>query len=123
MQTKYMAIAAHIRTAIDNGTYRPGHQIPTEAELMKTHDASRPTVKRGLDLLRHERRITSIPGCGTFVLAPRPPQTEHPDITRLRTWLTQHTPEAMANDLANPIDVAIRLLARRATQTVASEGD
>lgn len=65
---KYVVIVNAIQERIENGTYPPGWTMPSEAELMKEFDASRPTVVRALDLLRQDGWIESHQGKGRFVL-------------------------------------------------------
>lgn len=51
-----------------------GTRLPTEVELMRTHNVSRATVRKALDLLRHEGLIERFARRGTFV-SPRPAAT------------------------------------------------
>jgi GntR family transcriptional regulator len=55
-------VAAALRTSIDEGEYRPGDTIPTEAKLASRHRVSRDTVRRALDKLTHDGLLT--PGRG-----------------------------------------------------------
>ncbi|MDH3706970.1 MAG: GntR family transcriptional regulator [Acidimicrobiia bacterium] len=71
---RYREIADTVRHRIDEGTYGPGQVLPSEAELTAEFGASRVTVRRALDSLRHERRIDSRQGFGWFVPADPLPQ-------------------------------------------------
>ncbi|WP_030200674.1 GntR family transcriptional regulator [Streptomyces sp. NRRL S-87] len=68
----YQRIADEIRRKITDGTYQPGAQVPTEAELMATFDVkSRATVRQGLALLVHEGLIEARRPKGYFVVEHR----------------------------------------------------
>jgi GntR family transcriptional regulator len=53
---------------------RPGDQLPTEGELESKLMVSRGTVRRALDDLEREGRVSRQPGRGTFVAQPRMPR-------------------------------------------------
>lgn len=59
-----------LRAEIQHGSYGR-HHLPSEGELMLSHDASRAVVREALDLLRHEGIIERLPGTGTFVVGRR----------------------------------------------------
>jgi DNA-binding LacI/PurR family transcriptional regulator len=65
--TKHGKIRDEIRQAILSGKYRPGQQLPTEAELVLQYSASRPTVARALRDLQHEGLVMRRAGSGTYV--------------------------------------------------------
>ncbi|MGQ0603653.1 MAG: GntR family transcriptional regulator [Anaerolineales bacterium] len=56
-----------LRLAIAQGTYRPGSQLPTEAELGELLGVSRTVVREALRVLQEEGLITRRHGVGTFV--------------------------------------------------------
>ncbi|MGO2696632.1 GntR family transcriptional regulator [Bavariicoccus seileri] len=64
---KYIMISNDIRNKILKGTYQAGQQLPFEKELGAIYDASKMTVKKGLDLLVSEGLIIKRRGSGTFV--------------------------------------------------------
>lgn len=64
---RYVQIADALRRAIDGGEYQPGDRLPTQAELADRHEVTRETVKRALELLEAERRITTRQGSGSYV--------------------------------------------------------
>jgi len=66
-QPKHALICEEIRRAITSGRYLEGQRLPTEAELVKRYDTSRPTVARALRDLQHEGLIARRAGSGTFV--------------------------------------------------------
>jgi GntR family transcriptional regulator len=80
-----------LRNALDIGQWKPGEQLPTEKALAEAHGCSLITVRRALDELVRERRITRIRGKGTFAL--RPP------LDRELTALTSFTDEMNARGL------------------------
>ena len=60
-------LADALRARIAAGGVGPAGALPSEAELARTYDASRVTVRRALDLLRREGLVTSRRGAGWFV--------------------------------------------------------
>lgn len=63
-QPKYRQIADALRREIDSGAYPPGSRLPSEAELSGRFDASRNTVRSGLNMLVSEGLISSSQGLG-----------------------------------------------------------
>ncbi len=63
------AISAHLRNAIEAGTYNRGDQLPPERELAVTFQAARSTVRRALDQLERAGLVSRKLGSGTFVTA------------------------------------------------------
>ncbi len=65
-------IAEQIRRAITNGTLKADDKLPTEAELARQFDVSRPTIREALKRLAAKSLIRSRrgPAGGTFVQAP-----------------------------------------------------
>ncbi len=66
-QPKHAQICDELRHAITSGRYQEGQRLPTEAELVKQYDTSRPTVARALRDLQYEGLIARRAGSGTFV--------------------------------------------------------
>jgi DNA-binding FadR family transcriptional regulator len=62
-------IAAHLRRAIENGTYADGDRLPPERELAATFRTARSTVRRALDQLERSGLVSRRLGSGTFVTA------------------------------------------------------
>lgn len=56
-----------LRQAILGGTFRPGTQLPTEAELCEMLGVSRTVVREALRVLEDEGLVTRRHGVGTFV--------------------------------------------------------
>jgi GntR family transcriptional regulator len=66
----YVQIARMLRESIENGQYKTGHKLPSEAELVKQFGISRITATAALDELVKERLAYRERGRGTFVAAP-----------------------------------------------------
>jgi len=60
-------VQQEIRQAIFNGSYSPGSQLPTEAELGQMLGASRTVVREALRILEEDGLIFRRHGVGTFV--------------------------------------------------------
>lgn len=56
-----------LRQAITEGTFRPGAQLPTEAELCEMLGVSRTVVREALRVLEDDGLVTRRHGIGTFV--------------------------------------------------------
>ncbi|MEU6964109.1 GntR family transcriptional regulator [Streptomyces chrestomyceticus] len=63
-QPKYRQVADALRREVVNGTYPPGGRLPSESDLSARFDASRNTVRAGLNLLVSEGLISSSQGLG-----------------------------------------------------------
>lgn len=67
----FRRIAADLRTAIETGEYRPGHQLPSGTVLAQHYGVTKPTVHAAIRLLRSEGLVISRQGAGWFVAEPR----------------------------------------------------
>jgi GntR family transcriptional regulator, N-acetylglucosamine utilization regulator len=63
----YSRIQLKILGQIQNGSLRPGDQLPTESDLARQYQVSRITAKRALDELVRQGRAFRQQGRGTFV--------------------------------------------------------
>ncbi|MEU1307557.1 GntR family transcriptional regulator [Streptomyces cinnamoneus] len=63
-QPKYRQVADALRREIDSGVYPPGSRLPSESELSSRFEASRNTVRSGLNTLVSEGLIFSSQGLG-----------------------------------------------------------
>ena len=63
------------RQYFTGGTFQPGAQLPSEAELSERFGISRTTVRRALEQLRELRVIETEQGKGSFVNDARPAHT------------------------------------------------
>ncbi|MFE2325458.1 FadR/GntR family transcriptional regulator [Streptomyces sp. NPDC059385] len=63
------AVFGHLRSAIERGEYVVGDKLPSEAELCRTLEVSRPVLREALRALQAMGLTASKSGKGTFVLA------------------------------------------------------
>ncbi len=63
------AVLAHLRGAIERGDYAIGDKLPSEAELCRTLEVSRPVLREALRALQTMGLTVSRTGRGTFVVA------------------------------------------------------
>ncbi len=73
---KHRQIYTELKAAIASGKYHPGQRLPSEAQLVKQFQTSRPTVARALRDLQQEGLLDRRAGSGTFVS--RNQSTENP---------------------------------------------
>ena len=71
---RYQEIADTLRRQIVAGEYGPGEVLPSEAELVALHGASRVTIRKALEVLRTDGLIDARQGAGWFVAAEPVPQ-------------------------------------------------
>ena len=67
----YVQLMRQIKDMIQNGHYKPGDQIPTEAELGEIFKVSRITVRRTIEELCAQGFLAKKQGKGTFVAEPK----------------------------------------------------
>jgi DNA-binding FadR family transcriptional regulator len=63
------AVLGHLRGAIERGTYGIGDKLPSEAELCRALEVSRPVLREALRALQTMGLTVSRTGRGTFVVA------------------------------------------------------
>jgi DNA-binding LacI/PurR family transcriptional regulator len=68
---KYLQIFNEISILIRNQTLKAGDLLPTEAELCKKYNVSRPTIAKAVNLLVKEKKVWRKAGFGTQILALR----------------------------------------------------
>ena len=73
----YRTLAAQIRTAIRNGDYAGGRQLPTEEQLAASYSVSRQTVRRAMQDLVSEGIIYRVAGRGTYPVAEQDRYVNH----------------------------------------------
>jgi GntR family transcriptional regulator len=66
----YHQIELDVRHQIERGEWKPGDQIPTEAELGTIYGTSRVTIRQAISNLVAVGRLVREPGRGTFVCEP-----------------------------------------------------
>jgi DNA-binding GntR family transcriptional regulator len=63
----YAQLANILRRQIAEGAFRPGDQLPSEAQLCRTYGISPMTVRRSINLLSDQGVVNTAQGRGTFV--------------------------------------------------------
>jgi GntR family transcriptional regulator len=63
----YSQLANILRRQIAEGTFRPGDQLPSEAQLCRRYGISPMTVRRTINLLADQGVVSTAQGRGTFV--------------------------------------------------------
>lgn len=71
----YIQIADELRRNIEESVYQAGNQLPTEAELSARFGVNRHTLRRAIEVLRHEGLVRVDRGHGMFVTAAPIPYT------------------------------------------------
>lgn len=69
---RHLGVALALRNEIEQGRYKVGDMLPTEAELQTRFGTSRYGVREALKSLREAGLIVSTPGVGTVVRASAP---------------------------------------------------
>lgn len=69
---RHLGLANALRSEIEQGRYKVGDMLPTEAELQTRFNATRYGVREALKSLREAGLIVSTPGVGTVVRASAP---------------------------------------------------
>ncbi|MFI6905099.1 GntR family transcriptional regulator [Nonomuraea sp. NPDC050394] len=64
---RWRIIATELRAAILDGRYSPGGALPSEPELVRRYDVSRPTVRKAIETLVSEGLAYVMRGRGSFV--------------------------------------------------------
>lgn len=82
-KTLVVQVRDEILEMLRSGNYRPGNQLPSEAELSEKFGVNRATVREALRILQEEHVIITRHGLGRF-MAPDPASLLTDDITRLR---------------------------------------
>lgn len=65
----YLQLANILRRRIAEGHFRPGDQLPSEAQLVRSYGISPMTVRRSINLLADQGIVSTAQGRGTFVKA------------------------------------------------------
>jgi len=71
----YEQVKDHISRRIQDGTWLPGHRLPSEHELVAQFGISRMTANRALRELLEQGRIVRVAGVGSFVAENKPQST------------------------------------------------
>jgi len=65
----YQQIADELRQNIQESVFKIGDRLPTETELSERFEVNRHTLRRAMEVLRHEGIVDVERGRGTFVVA------------------------------------------------------
>jgi DNA-binding GntR family transcriptional regulator len=95
-----------LRSAIENGSLKPGQPLTSQAQLARRHGVALGTLHQVLGLLEHEGYIMRRQGVGTFV-ADAPPAPDSP-LRALAQWTAQDFASAHA-----AVTSALAFLARQ----------
>jgi GntR family histidine utilization transcriptional repressor len=71
----YAQVKEHITRKIQDGTWPPGHRLPSEHELVVQFGISRMTANRALRELVAQGRVVRVAGVGSFVAENKPQST------------------------------------------------
>ena len=78
---RYREIAEDLRSRVDAGEFAVGRLLPSEADLSRSYDVSRVTVRKALDVLREQGLVDSRQGFGWFVAS----EPVHQPLAKLAT--------------------------------------
>lgn len=95
-------IADDLRRAIQEGEYRPGHQLPSARALAEKHGTARNTVITAMNALMREGLVVSRPRAGWFVA--EPPEDAEVYRSRLSEPTTARVVERITTRVATPIE-------------------
>lgn len=67
----YYQLQEILKEEIENGRWRPGELVPSEAALENTFGVSRTVIRKALDILEDDGQVHRVKGKGTFVSEPK----------------------------------------------------
>jgi GntR family transcriptional regulator len=102
----YRTLADRIRTAIRNGEYADGRQLPTEEQLAASFSVSRQTVRRAMQDLVSEGIIYRVAGRGTYPVAEQDRYVNHFGSVEELMALSLDTECEVVSPLQRKVDVA-----------------
>jgi GntR family transcriptional regulator len=102
----YRTLAAQLRTAIRNGEYADGRQLPTEEQLAASFAVSRQTVRRAMQDLVSEGIIYRVAGRGTYPVAEQDRYVNHFGSVEELMALSLDTECEVVSPLQRKVDVA-----------------
>lgn len=102
----YRTLAAQLRTAIRNGDYDGGRQLPTEEQLAASFSVSRQTVRRAMQDLVSEGIIYRVAGRGTYPVAEQDRYVNHFGSVEELMALSLDTECEVVSPLQRKVDVA-----------------
>src|SRR5690348_16867609 len=102
----YRTLAAQLRTAIRNGEYADGRQLPTEEQVAGSLAVSRQTVRRAMQDLVSEGIIYRVAGRGTYPVAEQDRYVSHFGSVEELMALSLDTECEVVSPLQRKVDVA-----------------
>jgi GntR family transcriptional regulator len=102
----YRTLAAQIRTAIRDGEYADGRQLPTEEQLAASYSVSRQTVRRAMQDLVSEGIIYRVAGRGTYPVAEQDRYVNHFGSVEELMALSLDTKCQVVSPLQRKVDVS-----------------
>lgn len=96
---RYHQVYVSLRTWVQDGSYRPGQQIPTEPQLCKLFDVSRITVRKAIAELVQEGWLVKHQGKGTFVELSRARPAAAFDLGQMRSQIADLAAATEVRDL------------------------
>jgi GntR family transcriptional regulator len=67
----YMQIADWVEARIEDGSWQPGHRLPSERAMADDVGVAYLTVRRAMKELRERGLVVSVQGRGTYVIEPK----------------------------------------------------
>src|SRR3974377_79232 len=101
----YRTLATQIRTAIRDGEYAGGRQLPTEEQLAASYSVSRQTVRRGMQGLGSEGVLSGVAGRGTYPVAEEDRYVNHFGSVEELMALSLDTECQLVSPLQRKVDV------------------
>lgn len=95
-------VQQYLLTLIEQGTYQPGEQLPSEVDLAAQLGVSRPTLREALYILEQEGVIVRKHGVGTFVASGYSSRLESglERLESLLTWAARRGLDVQIRDLS-----------------------
>jgi DNA-binding GntR family transcriptional regulator len=114
----YRTLADRIRTAIRDGEYADGRQLPTEEQLAASFSVSRQTVRRAMQDLVSEGIIYRVAGRGTYPVAEQDRYVNHFGSVEELMALSLDTECEVVSPLQHKVDVAAASRLRLASDQI-----
>jgi GntR family histidine utilization transcriptional repressor len=108
----YQRLKTYVVGCINDGTWGPGDQIPSENELVRSMNVSRMTVNKALRELVNDGYLTRLQGVGTFVAEVRG-QSHLVEIHNIADEVRQRQHEYSCKVLSNKSEKANNAIAER----------
>lgn len=96
---RYHQVYVSLRSWVQDGSYRPGQQIPTEPQLCKLFDVSRITIRKAIAELVREGWLIKRQGKGTFVELSRARPAASLDLGQMRSQIADLAAATEVRDL------------------------